>query len=400
MPSTREPIQLLEPSDLLEPLDLRDHHANSVYALAYPEYGGTPSSASAHASVRASSPTPVPHGSRALKSALIVAGALACFGAGAALSQFPNVTFVDGNGSPTMASATPPAPRAADAAVRPDDPTPATTTDNAQHATTSNQAQKATASDAPQQSGTPPAKESAAPAAPACDAQGSPKDDSRCLAGATVQPAAASAKSTAASDPVPINPPAATQPIAQAETPPAADRARADTRPSGEKQQRAQSSRGSRRAPTPREAIDQRSIADNNVPSVRWSSRRQGGDANRASGDRRDWATDDSSATAYSAERWQNQDVSRWQERDNDRWQDRDMGRWQDRDAGRWQDRDAGRWQDRESDRAYGSRRDRYDAYSRGDDRGGARAWREDERMNSRPPQEAQPMFAPFRSGW
>jgi hypothetical protein len=392
MPSTREPIQLLEPSDLLEPLDLRDHHANSVYALAYPDYGGTPSRASTRTSARQSPPAPVRRGSRALKSALIVAGALACFGAGAALSEFPKLQFVDGNSSPTMASATSPAPRAVDAAVKPDDPTPAATTDNARQAATSNQPQQATMSSAPQQSGAPPAKESAAPAAPACNAQGSPNDDSRCLAGATVQPAAASAKPSAASDPIPLNAPA-TQPATQAETPAAADRARVETRASGEKQQRAQSSRSSRRTTTRRDATDQRSIADNNASSLRWSFRRQGAEANRASGDRRDWATDDGRTTAYSAERWQNQDVSRWQERDNDRWQDRDTTRWQDRDAGRWQDRD--------SNRAYGARRDRYDAYSRGDDRGGGRAWREDERLNGRPPrEEAQPMFAPFRSGW
>jgi len=124
---------------------------------------------------------------------------------------------------------------------------------------------------------------------------------------------------------------------------------------------------------------------------VRWSFPRQGGDANRAPGDRRDGATDDSRTTAYSTERWQDRDASRWQERDNDRRQDRDTGRWQDRNAGRGPDRDA--------DRAYGWRRERYDAYARGDDRGGARAWREDERMNGRPPrEEAPPMFAPFRS--
>jgi hypothetical protein len=392
MPSTREPIQLLEPSDLLEPLDLRDDHANSVYALAYPEYGGTANSASARTSTRRLPPASVQHGSGALKSALIVAGALACFGAGAALSQFPNLPFVDGNGSPTMASTTPPAPRAADSAVKPDDPTPAATTNNAQQAATSNQPKQAATLSAPQKSAAPTAKESAAPAAPACDAQAPPKDDTRCLAGATVQPAAASAKPTAASDPVQINSPAATQPIAQAETPPAADRARADTRASGEKQQRTQSSRSSRPATTRRDAIDQRFIADNNVPSVRWSPRR-GGDTNRSSGDRRDWATDDSRTSAYSAERWQDRDASRWQERDNDRWQDRDTGRWQDREAGRWPDRDA--------DRASGWRRERYDAYARGDDRGGARARRDDERMNGRPPpQETQPMFAPFRSGW
>jgi hypothetical protein len=56
MPSTREPIQLLEPSDLLEPLDLRDDHVNSVYALAYPEYGVTPRSASAPTSAFAMGP--------------------------------------------------------------------------------------------------------------------------------------------------------------------------------------------------------------------------------------------------------------------------------------------------------------------------------------------------------
>jgi hypothetical protein len=196
-------------------------------------------------------------------------------------------------------------------------------------------------------------KESAAPAAPACDAQASSKDDTHCLAGATVQPTAASAKPTAASDPIAINTPAATQPVAQAETPPVADRTRADTRASGEKQQRAQSSRSSRRI-TRRDSADRRA-ADNTVQSERFF----------------------------------------------DRWQDREAARWQDRDTGRWQDRDAGRWPDRDADRAYGWRRERYDAYARGVDRGGARAWREDERMNGRPPrEEVQPTFAPFRSGW
>jgi hypothetical protein len=391
MPSTREPIQLLEPSDLLEPLDLRDDHVNSVYALAYPEYGVTPRSASAPTSVRASSPTPVPRGSRALKSALIVAGALACFGAGAALSEFPKLPFVDGNSSSTMASATSPVPRAVDAAVKSNDPTPAATADSARQAPIANEPKQAAASNASQQSAAPAAKESAAPAAPACSAQESPNDDNRCLAGATVQPAGPSAKPTA-SEPIAINTPAATQPVAQAEAPPAADRAPADARVAGEKQQRAQSSRSSRRTTTRRDATDQRSIADNNVPRMRWSFSRQGGDTNRASGSRRDWAAEDSGTTAYSTERWQDRDASRWQQRDTDRWQDRDTGRWQDRDAGRWQDRD--------SDRTYGARRDRYDAYSRGDDRGGASGWREDDRMNGRPAQEAQPMFAPFRSGW
>jgi hypothetical protein len=391
MPSTREPIQLLEPSDLLEPLDLRDHHANSVYALAYPEYGGTPSGASTRTSAQGSPPPPIRRGSRALKSALILAGALACFGAGVALSEFPKLPFVDGNSSPTMARATSPAPRAVDAAVKSNGPTPAATADSAPQAPTANKPKQAAASNASQQSAAPTAKESAAPAAPACSAQGSPNDDSRCLAGGTDQPAAPSARPTA-SEAIAINTPAATQPVAQAEAPPAADRAPADVRVSGEKQQRAQSSRSSRRTTTRRDATDQRSIADNNVPRVRWSSSRQGGDTSRPSAGRRDWGVEDSGTTAYSTERWQDRDANRWQQRDTERWQDRDTGRWQDRDAGRWQDRD--------SDRAYGARRDRYDAYSRGDDRGGARGWREDDRMNGRPPQEAQPMFAPFRSGW
>jgi hypothetical protein len=377
MPSRREPIQLLEPSDLLEPLDLRDHHADSVYALAYQEYGGTANSAFGRTSARASSPTPVRRGSPALRSALIVAGALACFGAGAAFSQFPNLPFVDGDSSSTMASAIPPTPRAADAAVKRDDPAPAAAPNNAQQATASREPKQAATPSAPQQSATPPAKEQAALAAPACDAQTSLKDDSRCLAGATVQPAATGAKPTRASDPIPLNASAATQPVAQAETPAAADRPRAETRASCEKQ-RAQSSRSNRRAMSRRDP-GERSTADNNVPSTRWSFRRQGDDTNRASGDRRDWATDDSRTTAYSTERWQ--------DRDNDRWQNREAGRWPDRDA----------------DRAYGWRRERSDAYARGNDRvrgdDRTRGWREDERMNGRPPrEEAPPMFAPFRS--
>jgi hypothetical protein len=390
MPSTREPIQLLEPADLLEPLDLRDHHTNSVYALAYPEYGATPSDAFARASVRDSAPAPMRRGSRVLRSALLVAGALACFGAGAALSQLPNLPFVDGDGSPTIAGAIPPAPRAADATFKREDPTPAVTPNNAQQGAASSQPSQAAAPSTLQQSAVPPAKESAAPAVPPCNEQAWPNDDTRCLAGATLEPAAATAKPKAASDPITINDPAPTQPIAQPETSAPAEHARADTRASSAKQQRASSLRSGRHATARRD--DQRS-ADNNVPNVRWSSRRQAGDTSRASGDRRDWAANDGRTTAYSTERWQDRDASRRQERDNDRWQDRDTGR--------WQDRETVRWPDREADRTYGWRRDRYDGYARGDDRSGARVSREDERMTGRAVrQEAQPIFAPFGSGW
>ena len=82
MPSTREPIQLLEPSDLLEPLDLTDHRTDAIYG-AYSQNVGTSPGASAGTNVRRS--PSVRRGSGAFKSALIAVGALGCFGAGAAL---------------------------------------------------------------------------------------------------------------------------------------------------------------------------------------------------------------------------------------------------------------------------------------------------------------------------
>ena len=97
MPSTHEPVHLLEPSDLLEPLDLSDRQADLFYRSARAE----PAATLPRGSTGAGRVTPRSTESERrspLKSILMVAGALACFGAGASLPQFQS--FMRGDLAP------------------------------------------------------------------------------------------------------------------------------------------------------------------------------------------------------------------------------------------------------------------------------------------------------------
>jgi hypothetical protein len=103
---THEPIHQLEPSNLLEPLDLGDQHVDPLQSSTRSQGGTT------QAIVRRPVSAKARRGSaRPFKSALIVAGGLACFGAGAAVSQL--ATFDSIKSSPTVRSVTRPAQPAA-----------------------------------------------------------------------------------------------------------------------------------------------------------------------------------------------------------------------------------------------------------------------------------------------
>src|SRR4029450_7389105 len=94
MSATHEPSQLLEPSNLLEPIDLSERQLNFEYPSARSDRGGTSQRGSTRATRREFIPRPTEGRDRSpLKSILMVAGALACFGAGTAMPQFQTLVF-------------------------------------------------------------------------------------------------------------------------------------------------------------------------------------------------------------------------------------------------------------------------------------------------------------------
>jgi hypothetical protein len=109
MSSTHEPVHLLEPSDLLEPLDLSDRQADLFYRSARAE----PAATLPRGATRAGRSTPRSTESQRrspLKSILMVAGALACFGAGTSLPQFQSFMRGDLAPEPTVGVGQPSAP--------------------------------------------------------------------------------------------------------------------------------------------------------------------------------------------------------------------------------------------------------------------------------------------------
>jgi hypothetical protein len=398
--SSREPIYQLEPSNLLEPLDLAEQPAESR-RLAYPDYR-TSKPAATPAMPRERVPPPIGRGRRRLKPALLVAGALGCVAAGTALPRLTTLVGGDVDASQmglarTLAGVTWLSERAADVAVKPDEPKAAAI------ATASKEAAAANASDQP----TAPANASSQPAAAANTSTQPPApanaskpsaaaitkeakgaqcnqhaaSDNKCLEGAVaVAPAPAS-------QPVTINPPPSAPAVPQtaallAATPEAATPQPAESQPAGarasvQQEERSQASRPSRRAtrrdtnrtPAPRRDWAAADTAPAERYSERWDERWNDRDANRTSGWRRDWGADDRAAGQRS---WDN-------------WQDRD----------RWQGRDANR------ESSWG--RDPYDDYARGDARRPVeRNWRSDNRPIARSSREEVPaMPAPqFRFGW
>ena len=284
MSSPHDPILLLEPSNLLEPLSLEDRDLDPFNRVA--RFGGDGTSPSGTARTRRR-PISVPRGRRwPLKSALIVAGGLACFGAGTAL---PSLSMF-GQHSPTVESATrlPPA----DAPVKPEAAKPAEPklTESKLTESTPPAPSQAAALDANAANNAPPSA-APAPAQPAPD-RSAPATDA--VGGAT--------------------PAANVQP---------ADTRRADPRVDGRQQdgERAQPSPRNRRA-AQRDTVEQPFAVDENIPGANSGDSRPNRDANRGSSRRRDRATADNARATNDWSLWRDQETDRPSSRRRDRYDD------------------------------------------------------------------------------
>jgi hypothetical protein len=287
--STHDPILLLEPSNLLEPLSLEDRNLDPFNRAARFGEDGTSLSGTARTRRR---PISVPRGRRwPLKSALIVAGGLACFGAGTAL---PSLSMF-GEHSPTVESATrlPPA----DAPVKPEATKPAEPklTESKLTESTPPAPSRAAAPDANAANNAPPSA-APAPAQPAPD-RSAPATDA--LGGATpaanVQPA-----DPRRADPRAIDP--------------RADGRQQDT-------ERAQPSPRNRRA-AQRDTVEQPFAVDENIPGANPGDSRPNRDANRGSSRRRDRTTADNARATNDWSLWRDQETDRLSSRRRDRYDD------------------------------------------------------------------------------
>jgi hypothetical protein len=368
MPSTREPILLLEPSNLLEPLNLEDRYVDPANSSDRPEIEGTSSrkfmrpvrrdSISASAAISRDSSR---DRSWRLKSALLVAGAFACFAAGVALPQLPELAFGDAKTAqqtkpaqqpqPKSAQQTNPAQQAVTEAVKPSAPVadaPAKSEDSKaaeskpSETTGSNQSVALTANPGTQSTVTGPAAPAAQEAAPPvkdaraatpCGPRNRASDD-KCLEGGVPEPAAGTAR-TAVPDRNSDGASATSRTTGASPTKP-----RAAPQTIWELDDRAQQSVN--RRTTQRDAADQPAAADNNA-STRSSDRssysternswdrdrRQDPDSNRASSRRRERSGDNGQTARYGDSR-QEQDVNRSSNWRRDR-QDDDYARGDDR---------------------------------------------------------------------
>lgn len=389
MSSTHEPPQLLEPTNLLEPLDLKHQDGAFAGASARGDSGVRAQPRSTRDAPRAPRPSETARRSP-VKSVVLAAGALACFGAGTLFSHVDIFTSSDVGSSPTIASANRPPTPLADVATKPDE---SIQTEGKSAHSGSNEAKPVAGSNAaavpppttiPAEGNGPGTAEEAhggpaaandavAPAANnavtgctgACKQQACPLDDANCLEGGAPSPeeALTNADGSAAT---PAKPARSPRQAARAQS---VDGEHADSRTSSREEERAQSSRRSKR-----EAVDQSSGAKNKVATGSGTGRRQ--NANRASASRRDFASDDGVRPANSWGRWQSRDAGQasngWGDwtadevtpsRSSRRAANIDQGNWHGERAGE------GRWQERDRDRASSRRRERSDEYGRDDDR-------------------------------
>jgi len=275
MAPTHEPRQLLEPSNLLEPLDLTEHQADLIHPAARTEKGERSQRGFTRASGGATRPMGGDRRSP-VKSILMIAGALACFGAGTVFPQLQNLTRGDVEPGPTVASASRPSAPIADVVTKSDEASPVESKPPASSAgatvnTTAtglemNAADRNTAGQPAQPAQPAPAAQDAlAGCAASCNQQPCPKDDANCLEGAP-----SPGRELTSTDGSAAKPAGAAQPVRQAATPQAADSERAETRASGRQDERAQSSRRSKRA-AQRETANQQSVARRNAATVsRW----------------------------------------------------------------------------------------------------------------------------------
>lgn len=215
MASTHEPDQLLEPSNLLEPIDLTDKapidRIDESVSLDRP---ATPQSRFS----RATSSAPRRRGGEprsSLKPVLMVAGALACFGAGTAVPQLQTLLpswashwgVLDTASGPS-ASVDQPAKSDALKSAKPQAAVPVSGPANSGAAQPASGMQTPAASSAEQipstvaqaaQSESAPAEHVVNCAAP-CNQQPCPKNDANCLEGGAVSPPQVSTKPDSSPD--------------------------------------------------------------------------------------------------------------------------------------------------------------------------------------------------------
>jgi hypothetical protein len=329
MASTREIPQLLEPSNLLEPLDVTEQQLDFVYPLTRPQKDED--SQKGFARTSASAPVLRMSESRRrspLKSLLIVAGAVACFGAGTVFPQLHSLTRGDLGPGSIIGSASQPSPPIAGVATKLDETSPveprsterisaepksSAATSNDSPASPALNATAAAPAGSPAEGGgsrgaqparaaphaqpAPAAKDALADCAAPCNQQACPKGDTGCLEGGPLS----SAKELTMTD----------GGVANSE--------RAQTRASARQDERA--SHRSKRA-VQRERADRQAAAKRNAATdTRWG---------RAEDRGIEWNFDQGSD-------W------RWNRAD-------------------------GRWQERNADRTSNWRRDRYDDYGRDGD--------------------------------
>jgi hypothetical protein len=446
MSSTHEPPQLLEPSNLLEPLDLKHQHGDFADPSARGQRGERgPRTQPQFTRGKPGVPRPRQAERRSsMKSILLAAGALACFGAGTLFSHMQIVTPSD-VGSPTATTANrSPAPLA-DVATNSDE-SPSTEGKSANSsaneskpdAASSTAATMPPATTPPEQNGSapaqraqggsaaqPPANNAVAGCAGPCKQQPCSPDDANCLEGGAPSPA----KDLTNADGSAATPAQATRPSRQRASVQSTDSERADsqadseragTRASSRVEERAQSSRPSKRA-AQREAADQPSGSKRKVATGSATGRRQEGNrasvwrrdvasddgmpwqsrnADQASNEWRDWTADKNLPAARFSGRAENVDQTVNWHRDRageNRWQQREP----DRASNSRRDRAAeDRWQERDWDRASTRRRERSDEYRRDDDRR-LRAGRDDFLMGRAERNEGSfTMVPPARYRW
>jgi hypothetical protein len=408
MSSTRDPILLLEPSNLLEPLDLADRHVDpaSPSAQSDPNMSspaGIARAQSAAAAIRRDATRgSQPIGRRSaserdgrwrLKSALLVAGALACVATGTALPQLPELMFGDAKPAqqttksaqqttadttkpksalPTVADAAKPSARVADAPAKSEESKPAEPKPNESNG--SNQSVALTANPGTQPAATdqpaPAAQDAATGAAPSCGPRNRASDD-KCLEGGVPEAAAGTAR-TAVPDRSSDAPAAAPRTTAAS---PAKQRAAPQT--IWELDDRPQQSIN-RRTTQQRATADPQATDDNDGQNARSSDRNA---SDRSSSDRNSWDRD----------RRQDQDSSRTSSRRRERSGDHGQ-------TARYGDSR----QEQDFNRNSGWRRDRYDEYARGEDRRVfGRAPRDDDRVIGVGPRHEGPLpMFPSLFGW
>ncbi len=388
MPSTRDPILLLEPSNLLEPLDLADRHVDPANPTARAERED--SSRFMRPVRRDSISAPIERDrSWRLKSAVIVVGAFACIAAGAALPQLPELAFGDRKPAQqtkpsqqtvaqTIADATKQPVRVVRTPAKSEEAKPAEPKPNEPITSGSNQSIALTANPGTQPPVTdqpaPVAQDPAARAAPSCGPRNRAGDD-KCLEGGVPEPAAATARPSVP-DRNSDSAAAASRTTAASPTKP-----RAAPQSIWELDEGAQQSVN--RRTTQRDAADQPATADNNGQSARPSDRN---------------SSDRNSADRNSVERDRRQDQDSYRASSRRRERSGDNGQTARYGEGR---------QEQDSNRSSSGRRDRYDD-ARGEDRrvGGedrrlfGRGLREDDRVVGGPRHEGPIPIFPSLFGW